>query len=97
MLEDTWIPMFTEVGAFAMVAWLVYYTFSTTLPQLHEEFRKELQEERKVCQEGFRQITRALERLTTFMLYHDASVRGQTPETDEIHKLFQNGEEADLG
>lgn len=91
-MENAWLKTVTELGAFGVLAWIVYQTFARTLPRLHEEFRKELQEERRVTERGFRQLSRALERLTNFMLYHDAAVRGKT-QPDEVQKLFGNGEE----
>ena len=70
-----------EIGSFGLVAWIVMQTFTKTLPGLTEQFRVDLQLERKSAQQSLADITQALERLSVILLYHDATVRGKNPET----------------
>lgn len=70
-----------EVSSFALVAWIVMQTFTKTLPSLTEQFRVDLKLERETTQRSMTEITEALERLSIILLYHDATVRGKSPET----------------
>ncbi|MBI3927287.1 MAG: hypothetical protein HY319_17250 [Armatimonadetes bacterium] len=93
-LQDSgWIQLFTELGAMGIVTWLIYTTFSRTLPRMQEEFVRELQEERRLRERAVRQIRAAIDRLTTFLLYHDASIRGKSGPTDEVVRLMKQSEE----
>ena len=93
MLESDIVKLAVEVSSFGLVAWLVLQTFSKTIPTLMEQFRQDLQREREASERGLREVTQALERLSTILIYHDATVRGTNPQTlgstEELLRLLR--------
>lgn len=94
-----WVKLATDIGSFGLLAWLVYYVFSSMLPGLNREFREELQKEREATASGLRDISRALEKLSVILIYHDASVRGIDPSalgsTEDILRLLRRANGGD--
>ncbi len=70
-----------EISSFALVAWLMTQTFSKTIPALTDQFRQDLQRERDSSEKALAEVTQALERLSVILIYHDATVRGENPQT----------------
>ncbi len=76
-----------NAGAFGLVAWLVYYTFQKTIPNLLETSRVEIREQRRAASEDLRRLEQAVlsklqhlaqivEHLGTILVFHDATMRG---------------------
>ena len=93
MLERDLLKFALEATSFALIAWLMLQTFSKTIPTMMEQFREDLQREREASERGLREVADQLEKLSTILLYHDATVRGKNPEisgsNDDLLRLLR--------
>lgn len=51
-MELTIIKLIAEFGSFGLIAWLVYRTFTKTLPDMAKMFREQIERERESADEA---------------------------------------------
>lgn len=85
--------LITEFGAFGLLAWMVWYTAKTLIPrsidrviEASDRVAAAQRESTAVVAQAMRDAQRTMGRLTVAIIYHDATVRGVSPETVGSHE-----------
>lgn len=101
-----------NIGAFGLVVWIVFYVFRSMIPKMHDEFADALRQERdtrraqwaeyreeiRALRAVLRELTRQQTMLSALLIQHDATVRGQNPQTvGTTEELIQRAEDVVQG
>lgn len=101
-----------NIGAFGLVVWIVLYVFRSMIPKMQDQFAEIIREERaarraqwaeyreeiRALRSVLRELTRQQTMLSALLIQHDATVRGQNPNTvGTTQELIERAEDVVQG